>query len=1242
MRAFRRQSSFFASCTASLVLAVAGTFVSPVLHAENFDITDLGANFIPKKINDVGLVVGIDPSSDTTVAKLYDNNHTLTPSDDRTLDLASSSEFTDINEEGLISGFNIASTNIAQLWENNVASPELSAYAGLTEANGLNTFNEVAGKTLVDGIYTRPFYYDSIIGRLETLGTLGGAEAWANDINENGQVFGAAQVANGNALAFRYTSTGDNLVSLGTLEHYRNSEAWSANDRNTAVGWAYNSSSQLSGKRAFYAPIRGGMVNMGTLNNDVESIATGISNPGLIIGSSIRADSKSRAFMYDTSDTDSLVIVIDPKITTTIYAHSTSDTGILKSTNSGDTWRAINRGLTNLTVNSLIINPQETNILYAATDNNIYKSINGGNSWIPFSDPLLNDTKVLSLHFDEEDKDRIYAGTQFGILYTTNAGSTWVIANTSNNFSVFNFTSHPDNPSRIVAATDSGVYVSHNKGESWSRQNGQDNAKLFTRFVSQVAIDPNDTNTVYAATLGGGVYVANNLSGSLAWHSVPRNGRITNGNVLGIIAFNDIKNDQTILFAGTTTALYRIRPESDDSWTRSTNYGDRGVFTMTLHQGTSNNDSIMYSTTGDGEILVTDNTLSDISVNWTAKTKGVSLADIYELDAVPIDSSDPSSKTHILAGATSGIIEQRYRISADATSWSSPNSGATGFKVNSFAVNTGTSPYEMWAGTQDRGVIHSIDGGENWSFSNSGLESSNITDLIVDTPSDETIVVAATLSGIYRSDDGGQNWVNASTGLGNTSVYSLTLDNAPSPPLLFAGTADGVYRSSDYGRFWTRLDTIDDTSTTEVVILKLSRDTGSGKNLFAGSISKGLFMSEDGGQSWSNLNETVSASKDIKPVYDIAENPFNPGEFLVATTSGVYTLSSCTTAVTCTWNHTNAGMEEMTTYAVVYDPDTSNHMYAGTEGLGIFKSEDKGLTWSPLNSGIADVNNRMVDLNTQIVSTDNWDLREATAINDNNQIIGWGYVNGSTTPHGFLLTPKIGTSTADLALSEELFPKTIKKGIPFTYRISVTNNGPDAETSVILTDWLPKGIVFRNVSASEGACIRNSKNIVRCALGELAPGDTTFVNISMESPDSNIQLKNLARVTGNMRDPDFSNNITQESNITAIDKCFIATAAYGSFMHPYVTELRAFRDNYLLTNEPGRMFVAFYYENSPPLAAYIAEHDSLRAITRLTLAPVVYIITQPVWALAFILMMITMWMSYKRMRTNEQFVSAQF
>ena len=80
----------------------------------------------------------------------------------------------------------------------------------------------------------------------------------------------------------------------------------------------------------------------------------------------------------------------------------------------------------------------------------------------------------------------------------------------------------------------------------------------------------------------------------------------------------------------------------------------------------------------------------------------------------------------------------------------------------------------------------------------------------------------------------------------------------------------------------------------------------------------------------------------------------------------------------------------------------------------------------------------------------------------------------------------------------------------------------------------------------------------------------------------------------------FSTNVG--SNIMG---CFIATAAFGTKFEKHVQLLRRFRDLYLMPNSIGRAFVKTYYRYSPPMANFIARHDTLRTIVRWGLVPLI-------------------------------------
>lgn len=75
--------------------------------------------------------------------------------------------------------------------------------------------------------------------------------------------------------------------------------------------------------------------------------------------------------------------------------------------------------------------------------------------------------------------------------------------------------------------------------------------------------------------------------------------------------------------------------------------------------------------------------------------------------------------------------------------------------------------------------------------------------------------------------------------------------------------------------------------------------------------------------------------------------------------------------------------------------------------------------------------------------------------------------------------------------------------------------------------------------------------------------------------------------------------------VKEFSNCFIATAVYGDPNCSEVRILRNFRDEFLLKNAAGKIFVAFYYRFSPPLAAWIKRRPRLSLVFKPALNVVV-------------------------------------
>lgn len=222
----------------------------------------------------------------------------------------------------------------------------------------------------------------------------------------------------------------------------------------------------------------------------------------------------------------------------------------------------------------------------------------------------------------------------------------------------------------------------------------------------------------------------------------------------------------------------------------------------------------------------------------------------------------------------------------------------------------------------------------------SGLSGENVASLAAGSG----VIYAATYGkyhGVFRSEDGGQNWFAINNGLGGLDVYSIAVAPA-NPDVVYVVTDQGVWQSLDGGATWRPSWTTgygeDGDELTQVVvgavdgsIAYVSNDTWCR-----------FFETVDTGASWSEVTYVDYASLHGL-FYNIAE-----GTAYLYGSSGVY--KSIDYGRTW-WRAAAVGdsYKVTTLCANENEPDT---VYVGTLGHGLYKSEDGGGSWVPMNTAL--------------------------------------------------------------------------------------------------------------------------------------------------------------------------------------------------------------------------------------------------------------------------------------------------
>jgi len=256
-------------------------------------------------------------------------------------------------------------------------------------------------------------------------------------------------------------------------------------------------------------------------------------------------------------------------------------------------------------------------------------------------------------------------------------------------------------------------------------------------------------------------------------------------------------------------------------------------------------------------------------------------------------------------------------------------------------------------------------------------------------------------------------------------------------------------------------------------------------------------------------------------------------------------------------------------------------------------------------------------------------------------------VNPETTEKSiYVLKP--AKVLVDLAVELKADHDRLTVGDEHIYTITVKNNGKVDEetpenyaTCVRITleatvyegepaegeevDELAGGLTFLSYS-SDANLICNITHInITCSIPRLDPGNANAITIRTKPrpllADRTIRATTTVASTESEPPETEANNSTYV--LTKVDRqgCFIATAAYGSYMEPEVATLRKFRDEVLMQFVLGQELVDIYYDYSPSVADHIGQNENLRTLTRFALTPVVYVIGYPLTSLSIALLL---------------------
>ena len=504
---------------------------------------------------------------------------------------------------------------------------------------------------------------------------------------------------------------------------------------------------------------------------------------------------------------------------------------------------------------------------------------------------------IVNLAEDVNSPGTVYAGANFGnaggIWKSTDFGVTWnvVLTNTRLDGEAASDIAVVDGGRTIMAAGVGGVFIkSTDRGVTWTQRT------TIPWGTNAMAVSPNNSSIVYASleTNSFASTVVKSVDGGGTWTvlaSAPSMNIGTLVSALHAALLVDPRQSDTVYY-GTDHGLF-ISRDGGLSWSQSVNGFapfDTAFRDIVVHPAdpskilalVGNLYASLYQSTDGGNswnLLYTGSISNQPCVSAERIVPdpfNVNIIYLYGLLNRPVYKSTDGGRT--FAASDSGMG------GSDACSQGGGFSQPTGMMLPLMSA-----PGTLLATVGGVGIYRSLDAGQSWSLSSSGISGLFGSDVAVDLQSPTTVYLAAEGGGgLWKSLDSGLTWNQVKSG----SVRHVAVDPFDSSHILAVVTDEGpLLESINGGGVWQNV-TSRLPQGVSAFLLGLSFHPARRGTIFVGGATSpvsepvGLMRSIDGGMNYVLSNAGLPATS--APRTQVAVNPRDPDMLFFGTTAGVY------------------------------------------------------------------------------------------------------------------------------------------------------------------------------------------------------------------------------------------------------------------------------------------------------------------------------------------------------------------